>query len=74
MQAILKVAKAVREAVLERCCALDVHRDTVTVCLLIGALDEQPKEFVGTFATTTKGLLELRDWLAENGCRKVGRL
>jgi transposase len=57
--------------VLEPCCALDVHKKTVTACLLIGALHEQPKEVVKTFSTTTRELLELRDWLEASGCTHV---
>ncbi len=77
MQAMLKageVAKAAQvvwEAVLERCCGLDVHQRIVTACLLIGALDQHPREFIRTFSTTTRGLLELRDWLEDNGCTHV---
>ncbi len=33
-----EIAYAVLEAVLERCCGLDVHKKKVTVCLLIGPL------------------------------------
>lgn len=69
--AVLEAARAVWEAVLERCCGLDVHKKTVTACLLIGALDQQPKELLRTFPTTTKGLLDLRDWLEENSCTHV---
>lgn len=74
MQALLEAEvvsegqEAVWEAVLERCCGLDVHKKTVTACLLTGPLDRRPTERVRTFPTTTKGLLELRDWLEENGC------
>jgi transposase len=64
-------AQAVWEAVIERCCGLDVHQKTVTGCILSGALREQPSELLRTFSTTTKGLLELRDWLEENGCTHV---
>jgi transposase len=63
--------QAVWEAVIERCCGLDVHQKTVTACILSGGLDEQPDESVRTFLTTTKGLLELRDWLNEHGCSHV---
>ena len=34
--------EAMWEAVLEHCCGLDVHKQTVTACLLIGALDQPP--------------------------------
>jgi transposase len=47
------------------CCGLDVHKETVVACARRtrpdGAIDEQ----VRTFGTTTAGLLELGDWLAE---------
>jgi transposase len=73
MQAVASTegARVVWEAVLEHCCGLDVHKQTVTACLLIGALDQQPRESLRTFPTTTKGLLELRDWLEQNDCTHV---
>lgn len=67
----LERGQAVWEAVLERGCGLDVHQKTVTACLLIGPLEEQPREFIRTFHTTTRGLLTLRDWLQQNGCTHV---
>ena len=72
MQAVVHEAdRAVWEAVLERCCGLDVHKKTITACVLIGDLDQQPKELLCTFPTTTKGLLELRDWLEDNRCTHI---
>jgi len=68
MVKVREVSYAVLEAVLERCCGLDVHKKKVTACLLIGPLDEPPQELVARFTTTTKGLLELRDWLESHGC------
>jgi transposase len=53
------------------CCGLDVHKRSVTACLLqCGASDEPTKE-TRWFPTTTAGLLELADWLFEHGCRHV---
>jgi transposase len=69
--AMQETGRVVWEAVLERCCGLDVHKKTVTACLLVGALDHQPRESLRTFPTTTKGLLELRDWLEQDGCTHV---
>jgi transposase len=63
--------QAVWEAVLERGCGLDVHQKTIAACLLLGPLQEQPRESIRTFQTTTRGLLALRDWLQHNGCTHV---
>ena len=52
-QTSLELGQAVWEAVLERGCGLDVHQKTVTACLLIGLLEEQPRESLRTFHTTT---------------------
>lgn len=73
MQAVQKPeqTQVVWEAVTERCCGLDVHQKTVVACLLVGGLDQQPTESIRTFATTTKGLVELRYWLVENRCSQV---
>ncbi len=62
MQAVLGRAPAAWEAVLETCCGLDIYKNSVTACLLVGPLDQQPEEFLHTFPITTKGLLELRRW------------
>lgn len=43
-----------------RCCGIDVHKDSLMVCLL---LDERPP-VVQEFGTTTRELLRLSDWLA----------
>lgn len=71
MTKVKEIAYAVLEAVLECCCGLDVHKKTVTAALLHGPLDQPPQELVATFATTTRGLLELRDWLESHGCTHV---
>jgi len=71
MTKVKEIAYAVLEAVLECCCGLDVHKKTVTACLLHGPLDQPPRELVATFATTTRGLLELRDWLESHSCTHV---
>lgn len=59
------------EAIVERCCGLDVHRDTVVACLLVGTLNEQPRKEIRTFSTMSKGLLELLSWLQEAECTHV---
>jgi transposase len=50
-----------------RCAGLDVHKDSVVACVRI-ASDSDVKHEVRTFGTTTTSLLELSDWLSEEGC------
>lgn len=54
------------EVVYPNCCGLDVHKQTVTACLRSGRKSE-----VRTFGTITRELLELSDWLAQEGCSHV---
>jgi hypothetical protein len=53
------------ELIHRRCAGLDVHKDNVVACARVvddaGALRQETK----TFETTTRGLLALREWLAE---------
>ena len=51
------------ELIYTRCAGIDVHKKIVVVCCI--TVDAQGKKHVEirTFATTTKGLLELSDWL-----------
>src|SRR5579863_4403147 len=50
------------EVVYERCCGLDVHKKSVTACVLITEADGVKKS-VRTFPTMTADLLALSDWL-----------
>lgn len=59
------------EAIVERCCGLDVHQATVVACLLVGAADRKPHKQVRTFGTMTADLRQLRDWLRAEGCTHV---
>jgi len=45
-----------------RCAGLDVHKDTVVVCVRLAAGEEVQQE-TRSFSTTTQGLLTLADWL-----------
>ena len=53
------------EVVNERCCGLDVHKQTVVACVIVPGKGRQPNKEVRTFGTMTADLLELSDWLAE---------
>lgn len=50
-----------------RCCGLDVHKETVVACVRRLGPDGKVDHQVRTFTTTTRGLLELGDWLAREG-------
>ena len=60
------------QVLIERCCGLDVHQDTVVACVLIGAPGERPRKEIRTFRTMTRDLEALRDWLQELGVTQVG--
>jgi transposase len=60
------------EAIVERCCGLDVHQATVVACVLVGDAAGRPRKEVRTFKTFTQELLRLRDWLQEQGVTDVG--
>lgn len=60
------------EAIIERCCGLDVHKDVVVACVLTGPPDGRAKKDIRSFGTTTSELEQLRDWLQQIGCTHVG--
>jgi transposase len=51
------------DVVHERCCGLDVHKQTVVACVIVPSSGRQPHREVRTFGTVTADLLELADWL-----------
>lgn len=55
----------------ERCAGLDVHKAEVVACARVVEGREVRRE-VRRFATTTRGLLELGEWLKGWGCTQVG--
>ena len=60
------------DAIIERCCGLDVHKKTIVACLLIGQGHQRPKKEIRTFQTVTKELAAMKDWLLSQGCTHVG--
>jgi transposase len=60
------------EAIIDKCCGLDVHQATVVACALVGEGLGRPKKVVRTFRTFTRDLQALRDWLTELGVTHVG--
>ena len=60
------------QVMIERSAGLDVHQATVVACVLIGTPGRRPTKEVRTFATMTRDLEALRDWLTELGVTSVG--
>lgn len=60
------------EAIVERCCGLDVHQATVVACLMLGRAHERTRQEIRTFSTFTGDLETLREWLRSEGCTHVG--
>jgi transposase len=54
------------QTVIERSAALDVHKASVTACVRVPG-----EQCVEEFASTVRGLLSLRDWLAGFGVTHV---
>jgi transposase len=57
--------------VLPICCGIDVHKKTLTACLLQTGASGEAVEQVRTFRTVTAQLQELAHWLRQAGCRHV---
>ena len=58
------------EVLYPNCAAGDVHKDTIVVCSRRVIGGEVVRE-VRTFKTTTRGLLDLSEWLASLGCTHI---
>jgi transposase len=59
------------EALYQRCCGLDVHKRTVVACVIAAESRGQLRKEIRTFGTMTRDLLQLGDWLAEQGVTQV---
>ena len=59
------------DQLIERCCGLDVHRDTVAACVRVPGPDGRRHQEIRTFGTTTADLLALGDWLEAQGVTHV---
>jgi transposase len=55
----------------ERCCGIDVHKQTVVACLIVPGPEGKPQKETRTFSTMTGDLTALGRWLQEQGCTHV---
>jgi transposase len=61
------------EDILDCCCGLDIHKESIVACLLKGPLGDgvKPQREIREFGTLAKDLAALRDWLEAEDCRHV---
>ena len=59
------------DVIVERVGALDVHKASVTACVRVPTGDGGREPHLAEFATTVRGLLGLRDWLAAHAVTQV---
>ena len=59
------------EVVHERCCGLDIHKQTVVACVVVPGPGKQLRREIRTFGTMTADLLQLADWLTAEGVTHV---
>jgi transposase len=59
------------EVVYTHCAGLDVHKKTVTACVIIPKEKGGIKREIRTFETHTNSLLNMLDWLLSCGCTHV---
>ena len=53
------------------CCGLDVHKKSITACVLWVEARGEKRNEKRVFGTFTRDLLKLSDWLRECGVRQV---
>ena len=58
-------------AVLERCAGIDVGKEFLVACLMVGAPEEKPTTEIRQFNTTMAELYALHEWLVQNRCTHV---
>lgn len=54
------------EKVYDSCCGIDVHKKLMVACLVCDR-----KQEIREFGASTRELLDLADWLTQNGCQMV---
>lgn len=59
------------EILYERCAGLDVHKKNVKACFASPGEGGKRKKETRTYLTMTQNVLEMRDWLKEQGCTHI---
>ena len=59
------------QIVYQRCCGMDVHKNSVTACLLLMDEDGEFRAEKRPFGTMTRDLREMAEWLHTQGVRRI---
>jgi transposase len=54
-----------------RCCGIDIHKKSITVCVLIREPGRKEQKHIREFGTTTSAILSCGDWLRDLGVTHV---
>jgi transposase len=54
-----------------RCCGIDIHKKSITVCVLIREPGRKEQKHIREFGTTTSTILSCGDWLRDLGVTHV---
>lgn len=57
--------------ILDCCCGLDIHKDTIVACLLKGPVNQQPSSEIRTFSTLNQDIEALRSWVETQDCKHI---
>ena len=58
------------DVIFDRCCGIDVHKETLTACIMVGTGPRMRKE-IKTYSTMTEELEKLRGWLKAEGITHI---
>jgi hypothetical protein len=58
-------------AEIERCAGIDVGKERLAVCVMVGPLAGEPRVQIREYGTMNADLGQLRDWLLEEGVTHV---
>ena len=59
------------QAEIERCAGIDIGKQRLAVCVMVGPLAEEPRIELREYGTTPGELEQLRDWLVQAGVTQV---
>lgn len=66
-----EVAGVGMDVVYQRCCGLDIHKQTVLACVVVSENNAPPRKEIRTFGTMTADVLQLADWLTAEAVTHV---